>query len=204
MIGGLVMFTDRTVLLLCLTVLLLAPVAASAQAEEINRALARRFYEEVWFSRNPAVVDELVAPEYVVHDIGNRKGLIEPASEQKRTADLFWQNGEMRGRIDFQIAEGDLVATRWQWDYRPRRPFMKLTMIGGRNPIPIINIFRFKDGKIVEIWNHRHDIDVGFAANVLRVQGFAAGVLSALLVALSARIWRWRRRGRTNSPLRTA
>lgn len=204
MIGGLVMFTDRTVLLLCLTVLLLAPVAASAQAEEINRALARRFYEEVWFSRNPAVVDELVAPEYVVHDIGNRKGLIEPASEQKRTADLFWQNGEMRGRIDFQIAEGDLVATRWQWDYRPRHPFMKLTMIGGRNPIPIINIFRFKDGKIVEIWNHRHDIDVGFAANVLRVQGFAAGVLSALLVALSARIWRWRRRRRTNSPLRTA
>jgi hypothetical protein len=81
---------------------------------------------------------------------------------------------------------------------------MKLTMIGGRNPIPIINIFRFKDGKIVEIWNHRHDIDVGFAANVLRVQGFAAGVLSALLVALSARIWRWRRRRRTNSPLRTA
>jgi predicted ester cyclase len=63
----------------------------------------------------------------------------------------------MSGRIDFQIAEGDLVATRWQWDYRPRRPLMRLTMIGGRNPIPIVNVFRFKDGKIIEIWNHRHE-----------------------------------------------
>ena len=178
----------------CVTVLLATPLMAAVQGEEANKALARRFYEEVWFSRNPAAVDELVAPEYVVHDIGDRKAVREPASEQKRTADLFWQNGEMSGRIDFQIAEGDLVATRWQWDYRPQRPLMRLTMIGGRNPIPIVNVFRFKDGKIVEIWNHRHDIDVGFASNFLRAQGFAIGVLSSVVVALGLRIWRRRRR----------
>lgn len=204
MIGEPVMFTRRTLLLVCLTAVLLAPVSASAQSEELNKALARRFYEEVWFSGNPGGVDELVASEYIVHDIGDRKSVREPASEQKRIADVFWQNGEMSGRIDFQIAEGDLVATRWQWDYRPRRPLMTLSMIGGRNPIPIINIFRFKDGKIVEIWNHRHDIDIGFAANILRVQGFAAGVLSALLVALGIRIWRRRGRGGTNAPVGAA
>lgn len=70
-------------------------------------------------------------------------------------------------------------------------------MIGGRNPIPIINVFRFKDGKIVEFWNHRHDIDIGFASNLVRLQGFAGGMLSSLLVAFAARIWR-RRRSRTN------
>ena len=131
--------------------LLATPLIAAAQSEEANKALARRFYEEVWFSRNPAAVDELVAPEYVVHDIGDDKGVRNPASEQKRIADFFWQNGEMSGRIDFQIVVGDLVATRWQWDYRPRRPLMRLTIIGGRNQIPIVNVFRFKDGKIVEI-----------------------------------------------------
>jgi predicted SnoaL-like aldol condensation-catalyzing enzyme len=177
-----------------LAVLLATPLMAAAQSEESNKALARRFYEEVWFSRNPAAVDELVAPDYVVHDIGDDKAVRNPASEQKRIADFFWQNGEMSGRIDFQIAEGDLVATRWQWDYRPRRPLMRLTMIGGRNPIPIVNVFRFKDGKIVEIWNHRHDIDVGFASNFLRAQGFAMGVLSSVVVALGLRIWRRRRR----------
>ena len=43
----------------CLTVLLATPLMAAAQGEA-NKALARRFYEEVWFSRNPAAVDELV------------------------------------------------------------------------------------------------------------------------------------------------
>jgi predicted SnoaL-like aldol condensation-catalyzing enzyme len=186
--------TSARLLSWCLAVLLATPLIATAQGEEANKALARRFYEEVWFSRNAAAVDELVAPEYVVHDIGDDKAVRNPASEQKRIAGFFWQNGEMSGRIDFQIAEGDLVATRWQWDYRPRRPLMKLSMIGGRNPIPIINVFRFKDGKIVEIWNHRHDIDVGFASNFLRAQGFAVGVLSSVVVELGLRIWRWRRR----------
>jgi predicted ester cyclase len=191
---GSVIGTSAKLLSACLTVLLSTPVFAAGQSEEANKARARRFYEEVWFSRNAAAVDELVAPEYVVHDIGDRKAVREMASEQKRIADVFWQNGEMTGHIDFQIAEGDLVATRWQWDYRPRSPVMRLTMIGGRNPIPIVNVFRFKNGKIVEFWNHRHDIDVGFASNFLRAQGFAMGVLSSVVVALGLRIWRRRRR----------
>ena len=159
----------------CLILLLTAPLVAFGQNEEANKALARRLYEEVWFSRNPTAVDELVASSYVVHDIGDRKGVREPADEQKLTAERFWQNGAMSGHIDFQIAEDDLVATRWQWDYRPTTWLMKLAMLGGRNPVPIINVLRFRDGKIVEIWNHRHDIDIGFAANFLRVQGFGAG-----------------------------
>jgi predicted SnoaL-like aldol condensation-catalyzing enzyme len=185
---------SATLLSWCLTVLLATPLMAAAQSEEANKSLARRFYEEVWFSRNLAAVDELVASDYVVHDIGDRKALREPGKEQKDVADFFWENGTMSGHIDFQIAEGDLVATRWQWQYQPRTWLMKLSMVGGRNPIPIVNVFRFKDGKIVEIWNHRHDIDVGFASNFLRAQGFAAGVLSSVVVVLGLRIWRRRRR----------
>jgi predicted SnoaL-like aldol condensation-catalyzing enzyme len=183
-----------TLLSWCLTALLATPLIAAAQSEEANRALARRFYEQVWFSRNLVAVDELVAADYVAHDIGDRKARREPAKEQKNIADFFWKNGTMSGHIDFQIAEGDLVATRWQWQYQPRTWLMKLSMVGGRNPIPIINVFRFKEGKIVEIWNHRHDIDIGFASNFLRAQGFAAGVLSSVIVILGLHIWRWRRR----------
>jgi predicted SnoaL-like aldol condensation-catalyzing enzyme len=135
----------RKILCRLLVFVLLTPViAAAAQSEETNKALARRFYEQVWFSRNVAAVDELVAPEYVVHDIGDRKGVQEPADEQKRTADFFWQNGTMGGHIDFQIAEGDLVATRWQWQYQPKTWSARIAMLGGRNPIPIINVFRFE------------------------------------------------------------
>ena len=177
----------------CLAFLILSPsTAEAAQDEEANKALARRFYEQVWFSENMGVVDELVAEHYVAHDIGGRKGVREPASEQALIAERFWRNGTMRGRIDFQVAEGNLVATRWLWSYEPRTWWMRALMAGGRNPVPIINVFRFDDGKIVEIWNHRHDIDVGFAANFLRAQGFFGGVLFTVALGALARLWRRR------------
>jgi predicted SnoaL-like aldol condensation-catalyzing enzyme len=82
----------------------------------------------------------------------------------------------MSGSIDYQIAEGDLVATRWSLDYEPT------TLLGcvllGHDSLPIINVFRFKDGKIVELWNHRHDIDTG------QTQRFTAkGLLIGFLIA---------------------
>lgn len=170
------------------------PASASTEQEERNKALARRFYEQIWFLRNLSVVDELVAPTYVVHDIGERKNATEPADEQKQIADFFWQHGTMTGRIDYQIAEGDLVATRWQWDFQPRTWWLKA--LGGRKPIPIINVFRFRDGKIVEIWNHRHDIDTS-AANMLFVEGLLLGLLpSLILLVVSLLLWRKLRKQR--------
>ena len=130
--------------------------------ESTNKELAKRFYENVWFTRNLDVVDELVAEEYRLNDIAPDGDIVEAASMQKEVADFFWQNGKMTGEIDFMIAKGDLVATRWNWTFESENFVM--TMLGGKKQtIPIINVFRFKDGKIVEIWNHRHDIDTGMA-----------------------------------------
>jgi predicted SnoaL-like aldol condensation-catalyzing enzyme len=156
----------------------------------------------VWFSRNLHVVDELVAPTYIVHDIGDRKGVTEPAEEQKRIADFFWQHGTMTGRIDYQIAEGDLVATRWQWDFRPETWWMRALSFGARNPLPIINVLRFRDGKIVEFWNHRHDIDSG-RTNLLFVQGFGTGLVAAFLITRSRRLWRKWGRAKTSDASRS-
>src|SRR5215212_11313195 len=78
-----------------------------------NKALVRRFYEEVWARGNLDGADEVFADEYVRHDF--RGGEPEPgAAGQKRIAadfraafpDLHWE-------IAFLIAEGDMVAGRW-------------------------------------------------------------------------------------------
>src|SRR5688572_9693 len=162
--------------------LFLIPSSASAgEIEEQNKALARRFYEQVWFSRNMSAVDELFAPTYIAHDIGDRKNSMENAEEQKKIAEFFWQRGTMTGSIDYQIAEGDLVATRWQWHFRPDVWWMKI--LGGREQVPIINVFRFRDGKIVEIWNHRHDIDT-MQANFIFVKGMLVGLIPAVALAI--------------------
>jgi predicted SnoaL-like aldol condensation-catalyzing enzyme len=183
-----------------LAVFSLTPVVIAGETEEANKALARRFYEQIWFARNPSAVDELFAPTYIAHDIGERKNSMEPASEQKKIAEFFWERGTMTGSIDYQIAEGDLVATRWQWHFKPEVWWMRL--LGGREQIPIINVFRFRDGKIVEIWNHRHDIDT-VQANFIFVKGMMVGLIPALLMAIALLVY-WRKNRRLRPHTREA
>lgn len=134
---------------------------ASAESTlERNKRLAREFYEELWFTDNTDAYADYVADEYVVHDVGPRKGVTEAAIEQKNIADLFHGFGEMTGEIDYQIAEGDKVATRWfiSLDASDEAAAMGMTDI---DRVAIINVFRFDDdGKIVEVWNHRHDVEL--------------------------------------------
>lgn len=144
---------------------------------ETNKEIARKFYHDLWFTNNTEKYKDYVADEYVVHDIFERKGLIEPAIEQKNIADMFWSNGELSGKIDYQIAEGDLVATRWQGSLKPNTFFGRFLEM---ESLAIINIFRIKDGKIVEIWNHRHDVETNQTLRFV-FKGLLIGLVIALI-----------------------
>lgn len=96
----------------------------------------------------------------------------------------FWKNGDFDSKIDYQIAEGDLVATRWTGSFTSKTLFGRIALETDK-PISIINVFRFKDGKIVEFWNHRHDIDT---PQTLRftIKGLIIGLLIALIPTILA------------------
>ena len=81
----------------------------TAHLQEENKKIALGFYEDLWFSNSTEKYSLYMADTYIAHDIGDRKNAVEPAIEQKDTADFFWKNGEMSGKLDFQIAEGDLA-----------------------------------------------------------------------------------------------
>ncbi|MEP6705413.1 MAG: hypothetical protein ABJB34_11465, partial [Acidobacteriota bacterium] len=92
---------------------------------------------------------------------------------------------------------GDLVATRWQWYFEPNVWWMKV--IGGNEHIPIIDVVRVRDGKIVEVWNHRHDIDT-IQGNFIFLKGLVVGLLPALaLLVVSLMLWQKLRRARATS-----
>lgn len=145
--------------------------------EAANKQLALNFYQDLWGSNNTDRYIDYVAETYIVHDIGKRKSVVEPAIEQKRIADRFWGGGEMTFQLDYQIVEGDLVATRWIGHYEADTLMAKLMF--GSSSIPIINVFRIEDGKIVEFWNHRHDIDTSITNLYV-----ARGLLIRLVIAL--------------------
>ena len=163
--------------------------ACPASQIEANKALARGFYRDLWFTDNTDRYSDYLADEYVVHDIGDRKNVSEPAVEQKLIADRFWDGGTISGSIDFQIADCDMVATRWQFEGEPES--LMARFFTPTKPVPVINVFRIEDGRIVEIWNHRHDIDFPVTW-FFWLQGFGAGMLVALVLA----VWLWRTRRR--------
>lgn len=149
---------------------------------EINKEIARNFYQDLWFTNNTEKYEDYVANKYIVHDIFDRKGVTEPAIEQKNIADKFWENGELNGEIDYQIAEGDLIATRWHASFTPN------TLLGkvyGMEKLAIINVFRIKDGKIVEIWNHRHDIETNQTIRFV-IKGLLIGLFIAFIPTIIA------------------
>ncbi len=177
------------VLTICLSAASMALYAqetltSEVDQEEVNKEIARNFYQDLWFTNNTDNYSKYVADTYVVHDIGeDRNGATEPAITQKEIADMFWANGTWDSKIDYQIADGDLVATRWQANYKPS------TLMGrvffGEGTIPIINVFRIQDGKIVEIWNHRHDIESNMTLK-FTFQGLLIGLLIALIPTIIA------------------
>ena len=114
-----------------------------------------------------------------MHDIGDRKGVTEPAIEQKNIADFFWKNGEFDCKIDYQVAEGDLVVTRWTGSFKGKTLFGRIAL-ETKKPISIINVFRIKNGKIVELWNHRHDIDTPQTLK-FTLKGLFIGLLFSLI-----------------------
>lgn len=161
----------------------------SESVEERNKAIARAFYQDLWFTQNTDRYSDYVADTYVIHYIGDDKNVVEAAVQQKKIADFLHSQGNMTGEIDFQIAEGDLVATRWQWKFEATS--LPFRLLGGRDQIPIINVFRIHDGKIVEVWNHRHDVDTAMG-NIPFVKGIAFGLFIALPGWLAA-FMMWRR-----------
>ncbi len=125
---------------------------------DANKALVRRFYEEVWARGNLDVADEVFAGEYIRHDF--RGGEPEPGPDgQKRIAgdfraafpDLQWQ-------IDFLVGEDDMVVGRWTASGKHDGAWAGVQPSGRRMRFSGINVFRFENGKVVEIWNHRDDL----------------------------------------------
>jgi len=159
----------------------LAQSTGNAGDPESNKDIALGFYQDLWGSPNTHKYNDYVAEYYVVHDIGDRKGVTEPAIEQKNIADFFWENGELEFELDYQVADNDLVVTRWISHFTPRTLFGRIAL--GSSSVPIINVVRIQDGKIVEFWNHRHDIDTAQTLPYT-LKGVGIGLLIGLIPLL--------------------
>jgi steroid delta-isomerase-like uncharacterized protein len=112
-------------------------------SREANKVLARRIVEEMWNIRNLKVVDEVYAPEF---------GGGHAATKQFVSANLA-AFPDLQITIQDQIAENDLVVTRYVMRATHQGEFANIPPTGKSFTITGIEIHRFAGGKLVELWN---------------------------------------------------
>jgi steroid delta-isomerase-like uncharacterized protein len=125
---------------------------------EENKTLARRFYEEVWTLGNSEFASEVFAEEYVRHDLRPTQALPGPAGQKKIADDFRAAFPDLEVTVDLIVAEEDFVVGRWTASGTHRGQWGALEPTGRRATFSAVNIFRFENGKVAELWNHRDDL----------------------------------------------
>ena len=101
---------------------------------ETNKAIVRRWQNEVLGGRKFDLIDQVLHPNYVLHDnnINGRDAARVAFSEMMTNPAYDFQNMDT-------VAEGDKVVSRW-------------ISSDGDKRYKGISIFRIADGKIIEDW----------------------------------------------------
>jgi steroid delta-isomerase-like uncharacterized protein len=125
---------------------------------EENKALVRRFYAEVWERGHLEVAHEVFAEDYVRHELRPGEALRGPAGQAKIAEDFRRAFPDLRFEVELVLGDSDLVAARWTAQGTHTGPWGTIEPSGRPMRFSGVNIFRFADRKVVEIWNHRDDL----------------------------------------------
>ena len=122
-------------------------------AEE-NKALVRRFYEEI-DKGNIEILDELVAEDYADHNPPPLPGLAPGREGLKQAFKIFWDATPGYHHIEDQIAEGDKVVTRLTSYGKHEGDLPGAPRTGNDMKVTSITIHRIADGRLVEKWSEK-------------------------------------------------
>ncbi|POX56254.1 hypothetical protein C3489_05915 [Streptomyces sp. Ru71] len=118
---------------------------------EANKALVRRFYEEVLNGRRLEVIDELALPDYEEHDPlpgqgQGREGL-------KGRVTMLVEGLSPTFTLDDIIAEGDRVVVRWTNNATHSGTFLGIPPTGRTCTVAGIDIYRLDGNRLAEHWH---------------------------------------------------
>ena len=123
---------------------------------EANKALVRRWFEEVWNQGRADAIAEMLADDAVVHGLSDN-----PANPLKGPEGFLPFHAKFREAfpaievvVEDAIAEGDKVAARCSVRGKHEGHSLGFDATGATAEFDGIAILRVKDGKFVEAWNN--------------------------------------------------
>jgi steroid delta-isomerase-like uncharacterized protein len=121
---------------------------------EANKALIRRWFEEVWNKGRAEAIKEMMAEDCIIH------GLSEDGQPMNRET-FFAFHSKFREAfpgievvVEDAIAEGDSVAARCSVRGKHEGESLGFKATGATAEFDGIGIARVKDGMFVEVWNN--------------------------------------------------
>jgi steroid delta-isomerase-like uncharacterized protein len=123
----------------------------SVSAEE-NKALVRRSFEEVFNQGNLDAVEEIFAPDYVLHDPTSPEEIRGTEGMRQYVSMYRTAFPDLQQTIEEQIAEGEKVATRLTGRGTHQGELIGIPPTGNQVEAPGIVINRISGGKIAESW----------------------------------------------------
>lgn len=118
-----------------------------------NLEKSRGIFEEVWNQKRVEKIDELVATDYIHHDVlsPDQQGI----DAYKQFVQLY-RNAfpDIHFKIEDEIADGDTVVIRWTVTGTHNGDLPGLPRTGKAISVTGITIARLSDGKFVEAWNN--------------------------------------------------
>ena len=121
---------------------------------EANKAIARRFFEDIFSQGNLAVADEIIASDYQDCGPGAIPGL-PPGPEGSKMLVTVYRNAfpDINFTIDEQIAEGDTVVTRWTATGTHKGELAGIPPTGRSVTVVGVAVDRVVNGKLVVGWD---------------------------------------------------
>lgn len=121
---------------------------------EVNKRISWRLQEEVFGQGKLELVEELLAPDYVSHAPGDPELSLGPEAIKDIVRAYHSAFPDINFTVEKQVAEGDMVVTRWTARGTHRGEFMGVAPSGRRIEVSGMSMDRISGGRIVENWNN--------------------------------------------------
>ncbi len=124
-----------------------------------NKVVLRRYAEEIWNKGNSAVIDEIIATNFVGHFPGFPETAgIEGFKQLFAMMHTAFPDG--RFTIEDIFAEGEKVAVRWTFRGTHKGDYNGIAPTGKEVTWTAISINRIAGGKIEEMWGTADNINM--------------------------------------------
>ncbi|MGB3439132.1 MAG: ester cyclase [Actinophytocola sp.] len=118
-----------------------------------NKDRSRRLLM-AWTDKTPEVLDEIVAPEWIDHDVNWPFPDLRGPAAAKAALELYRSTfPDLLVEIEEQFADGDRVITRWFFGGTQTGDLPGVPATGRAFRVPGITIDRHADGRLAESWS---------------------------------------------------